>query len=132
MKRKMFYDAGPLLFERAKHLRNHLTDAEMKLWGHLRTHPLGFKFRRQHPIGIYVVDFYCHACKLVIEADGSIHTLPHIQEYDLQRQQQLEAEGLTVARFTNHDILKRTEHVIMQINMILQTYLTPPSGGWGV
>lgn len=132
MKRKMFYDAGPLLFERAKHLRNHLTDAEMKLWGYLRTHPLGFKFRRQHPIGIYVVDFYCHACKLVIEADGSIHTLPHIQAYDLQRQQQLEAEGLTVTRFTNHDILKRTEHVIMQINMILQTYLTPPSGGWGV
>lgn len=132
MKRKMFYDAGPLLFERAKHLRNHLTDAEMKLWGYLRTHPLGFKFRRQHPIGIYVVDFYCHACKLVVEADGSIHTLPHIQEYDLQRQQQLEAEGLTVARFTNHDILKRTEHVIIQINMILQTYLTPPSGGWGV
>jgi cyclase len=54
MKRKMFYEADPLLFERAKYLKNHLTNAEMKLWGYLRTRPMGYKFRRQHPVGIYI------------------------------------------------------------------------------
>lgn len=102
----MFYEANPLLFERAKYLRNHLTDAEMKLWGYLRTRPMGYKFRRQHPIGIYIVDFYCHALKLVIEADG-----------------------LQVIRFTNNEILKNTEHVIEQINIILTEKSIPPSGG---
>lgn len=102
----MFYEANPLLFERAKYLRNHLTDAEMKLWGYLRMRPMGYKFRRQHPIGIYIVDFYCHALKLVIEADG-----------------------LQVIRFTNNEILKNTEHVTEQINIILTEKSIPPSGG---
>ncbi len=125
----MFYDANPLLFDRAKNLRNHLTDAEMKLWGYLRTNPMGFKFRRQHPIGIYIVDFYCHACKLVIEADGSIHNKEDVQLADIERQKSLEESGLHVIRFTNHNILKNTEYVIEQINIILTTKLVPPSGG---
>ncbi len=142
MKRKMFFDADPLLFERAKYLRNHLTDAEMKLWGFLRTNPIGYKFRRQHPIGIYIVDFYCHTIKLVIEADGNIHDQPDVQQSDKERQQSLESDGLQVIRFSNDDILKRTEFVIEQINNMLITKLTPlcadaealaqESGGWGV
>ena len=129
MKKKMFYDANPLLFDRAKNLRNHLTDAEMKLWGYLRTSPMGFKFRRQHPIGIYIADFYCHACKLIIEADGSIHNKEDVLLSDIERQKSLEATGLQVIRFSNHDILKNTEYVIEQINIILTTKLIPPSGG---
>jgi len=129
MKKKMFYQADPLLFERAKYLRNHLTNAEMKLWGYLRTRPMGYKFRRQHPIGIYIVDFYCHACKLVIEADGSIHGLQDIKEADQERQISLEKDCLQVIRFTNDDILKNLEHVMEQINIILIEQLIPPSGG---
>jgi cyclase len=115
----MFYKADPLLFERAKYLRNHLTNAEMKLWGYLRTRPMGYKFRRQHPIGIYVVDFYCHNLKLVIEADGSIHDKQEVKEADRERQISLEQDGLQVIRFTNDDILKNTEQVIEKINTIL-------------
>lgn len=100
MKKKMFYNANLLLFDRAKNLRNHLTDAEIKLWGYLRTNPMGLKFRRQHPIGIYVVDFYCHSLKLIIEADGSIHNQKEIQLVDHERQKLLEADGLRVIRFT--------------------------------
>ena len=122
MKKNMFYQADPLLFERAKYLRNHLTNAEMKLWGYLRARPMGYKFRRQHPIGIYIVDFYCHACKLVIEADGSIHNKQDVKEADHERQVSLENDGLQVIRFTNNDILNNTEHVIEQINIILTEF----------
>ncbi len=125
----MFYNANPLLFDRAKNLRNHLTDAEMKLWGYLRTNPMGFKFRRQHPIDIYIVDFYCHACKLVIEADGSIHNKEDVQLTDIERQESLELTGLQVIRFTNKDILSNPEQVIEQINIIPTSKLIPPSGG---
>ena len=125
MKRNMFYQADPLLFERARYLRNHLTNAEMKLWGYLQTRPMGYKFRRQHPIGIYVVDFYCHPLKLVIEADGSIHNKQEVKEADHKRQLSLEQDGLQVIRFTNDDILKNTEHVIEQINIILTRFQFP-------
>ncbi len=126
MKRQMFYQANPLIFERAKYLRNHLTDAEIKLWGYLRTRPMGFKFRRQHPIGIYIVDFYCHACQLVLEADGSIHEQIEIQKEDYERQKSLEADGLQVIRFTNSEILKNTEMVIEKINSLLKANINSP------
>ena len=129
MKRQMFYQANPLLFERAKHLRNHLTDAEIKLWGYLRARLMGYKFRRQHPIGIYIADFYCHTCKLVIEADGSIHEQETVQQADNEQQRSLVADGLEVIRFTNNEILKNTEHVIEQINIKLTKKSIPPSGG---
>ena len=129
MRRKMFYEANPLLFERAKYLRNHLTNTEMTLWGYLRTHPMGYKFRHQHPIGIYIVDFYCHACKLVIEADGNIHDLVSVRQADQERQRSLEADGLHVMRFTNTEILKNKEKVIEKINILLTEKSIPPSGG---
>jgi cyclase len=129
MKRKMFFEANPLLFQQAKYLRNHLTNAEMKLWGYLRTRPMGYKFRRQHPIGIYIVDFYCHPLKLVIEADGNIHDKQDVQQADKERQQSLESDGLQVIRFSNHAILKNTEYVIEQINIILTNKSIPPLGG---
>jgi cyclase len=132
MKKKMFFDAHPLLFKQARHLRNHLTDVEVKLWGYLRTKPFGYKFRRQHPIGIYIVDFYCHAYKLIIEVDGSIHNIPEIQQADLARQLSLETDGLQVIRFSNKEIFWNIENVINRINNILQTKSIPPSGGMGV
>jgi cyclase len=93
--------------------------------GYLRTRPMGYKLRRQHPIGIYIVDFYCHTCRLVIEADGSIHNKPDIKNDDHERQVSLENDGLHVIRFTNTDILSNTEHVIEQIHIILTEFQFP-------
>ena len=73
MKRRMFYKADPLTFQNARELRNKLTPAEQTFWLRLKEQFPEYKFRRQHPISIYIADFYCHKLKLVIEIDGSIH-----------------------------------------------------------
>jgi very-short-patch-repair endonuclease len=92
--------------EAARRLRTASTDAEQRLWHHLRSGRLdGLKFRRQHPIPPYVADFYCDALKLVIELDGSQHT-PHT---DSTRQRALESRGLKILRFWSHDALARTD-----------------------
>lgn len=85
----MFEDANHLVFELAKELRRNMTEAEQKLWFHLRQGISGFKFRRQHPLKNYIADFYCHKLKLVIEADGGIHNKPEVKEYDAIREQNL-------------------------------------------
>lgn len=87
MKKKMFLGASNFIFENAKELRKDLTHSEQTLWDHLRTKPLGYKFRRQHPLGIYIADFYCHALKLVIEIDGSIHKVAEVAIRDNYRQE---------------------------------------------
>jgi len=91
---------NPLLRRRARDLRHTQNDIEAFVWASLRGGQLrGFKFRRQHPIGSYVVDFYCAAAALVIELDGATHA--GREEYDEQRQAWLESQGLLVLRFTN-------------------------------
>ena len=82
-----------------------------------KTH--GIKFRRQHPYSNYILDFYCHTFKLVIEIDGSIHDKEEIKENDEIRQSLLEADGLSVIRFTNDELLKRSESVINTIEEII-------------
>jgi len=69
--------------------------------------------------GIYIVDFYCHKLKLVIEVDGSVHDLKDIKAADLERQRLLEMEGLKVIRFTNEEILKTKEVVVDKINLLI-------------
>ncbi|MFD0977693.1 endonuclease domain-containing protein [Salinimicrobium gaetbulicola] len=69
----MFYGAAPIIHEQAKKLRNRETKSEKILWCLLSKRQLNVKFRRQHPISLFIVDFYCHELKLVIEADGEIH-----------------------------------------------------------
>ena len=66
----MFEGALHLIFENAKQLRKNMTNAEIALWIHLKGGMHGFKFRRQHPIAVYIADFYCHKVKLIIEVDG--------------------------------------------------------------
>jgi cyclase len=112
---RMFAGAEHLLFERAAELRSLQTHAEEVLWGYLRTKPLGFKFRRQHPYLNYILDFYCHQLKLVIEVDGSIHEKEEVKENDEVRQSCLEDHGLTVLRFTNEEIRLNKENVITKI-----------------
>jgi imidazole glycerol-phosphate synthase subunit HisF len=119
MKRKMFYGASHLLFDKARELRNNMTDAETILWGYLRQHPMGMKFRRQHPLGIYIADFYCHKLKLVIEVDGKIHDKDAVKIEDEKRQNQLELDGLRIVRFKNEEILKKPEIVFESIDLLI-------------
>jgi imidazole glycerol-phosphate synthase subunit HisF len=112
MKENMFFGAGPLIFENAKRLRGIQTDAEMVLWGCLKQHFSSLRFRRQHPISIYIADFYCHKLKLVIEVDGLIHEQPAVKETDFDRQKYLERLGLKVLRFTNNEVMTNIEKVI--------------------
>ena len=103
----------PRLKRFARHLRENHTDAERRLWTHLRDQRFeGLKFRRQHPVGGYIVDFYCHEAHLVIELDGGQHGEPKIEDRDEARTARLEAMGIKVLRYWNHDVLARTEMVL--------------------
>jgi cyclase len=115
----MFSGADKLLFERAAKLRRQQTSAEEILWNYLRTKPLGFKFRRQHPFSVYILDFYCHELKLAIEVDGSIHNIEEVKENDEIRQKQLEQNCINFLRLSNDEIRLKPEEVIQQI----ETYL---------
>ena len=103
-----------------------MTLAETLLWERLKGSQLGIKFRRQHPIGMYIADFYCHQYKLIIELDGSIHNEQAVQQNDIIRQRNLESEGLTVIRFTNEDIYNNLDSIL---SIIKSAVGTPPSGG---
>jgi len=116
----MFNQANPLVFELAKELRRNMTDAEMVLWGHLKAGINGLKFRRQHPVGTYIADFYCHRLKLIIEVDGSIHDKKEVRDYDAQRERDLINWGYTVIRLSNHRVLKEQQLVIAEINSIAE------------
>jgi len=96
-------------------LRKQPIIAEKRLWSKLRHQELGYKFRRQHGIGKYIVDFYCPAASLVIEVDGSQHFEPENQFYDEERTAYLETLGLRVIRFTNRDVLTNIEGVVLEI-----------------
>lgn len=108
------------MFQMAREHRNKSTHAEEILWNYLKTKPLGIKFRRQHPFFIYILDFYCHSLKLVIEVDGSIHNLDEVKKNDIVRQRHLETEGLTVIRFVNDEIIQSCEKVIERLHTLLQ------------
>jgi Uncharacterized protein conserved in bacteria len=91
------------------------------LWQVLRNRKVaGLKFRRQHPLGKFVVDFYCHEAKLVIELDGNIHEMPEVKVYDKDRQETIEQLELTVLRFTNDEIFNNLESVVNKISSHLK------------
>lgn len=95
---------------RAKELRNNPTEAERILWQHLRLRQFGgYKFRRQQPLGNYIVDFVCLGKRLVVEVDGGQHNSQH--SYDEQRDAWLEQQGFRVLRFWNNEVLQNVEGV---------------------
>ncbi|ENX09992.1 endonuclease domain-containing protein [Acinetobacter courvalinii] len=103
----------PQLLEFAKVMRSNATDAEHLMWQLLRAKRfINLKFRRQHVIAPYIVDFYCHELGLVIELDGSQHGTDDGKEYDAERTTFLEALDLKVVRYWIHDVLKNTESVL--------------------
>jgi len=126
MKQDMFFGAVKTVFENARALRKNMTEAEKLLWFHLKKSPLGFKFRRQHPLDSFVADFYCHKAKLVIELDGSIHNLEDIKEYDGYRQRIIEEFGLTVLRFTNKQTFSNPKEILEIICEHLEKFCLPP------
>ena len=118
----MFYGASPKLFELAKDLRNRLTEPEKILWEKLRLRQLrGYRFKPQHPIGEFIVDFYCHKSKLIIEIDGGYHNQKDQQDYDVSRTNILREFGLKIIRFKNEDVLERIDFVVEEILRNLKT-----------
>jgi len=97
-------------------LRKDMPDAEVIVWSYLRDRRLcGYKFRRQHGIGRYVVDFYCPKLRLVIELDGDSHFQSGAAKRDRQRQNFIESFGITVIRFTNTDIYENITGVLEEL-----------------
>lgn len=103
---------------RARLLRRRMTDAERRLWSKLRLRQVdGLRFRRQAPVGPYIVDFICLETKLIVEVDGGQHAAD--KEKDDERTTWLEAEGYRVVRFWNNDVLSNTEGVVQMICSVL-------------
>jgi very-short-patch-repair endonuclease len=125
LRRDMYYGASISTIRSASILRKNTTLAEKVLWKRLRDrNHFKVKFRRQHPLDMFIVDFYCHELGLVVEVDGEIHNLKENLEYDISRQSHLEYLGLTVIRFTNHEVIFGLDTVFTRISGIV-TELTP-------
>jgi very-short-patch-repair endonuclease len=100
----------------ARRLRRPLTESEQVLWSALRDSRLqGIKFRRQHPFGPYVLDFFCVQAQLAVELDGGVHNQPEQRKYDEERTAFLEDNGLRVLRFRNEEVEERLDEVMRTI-----------------
>lgn len=110
----------PRLKHFRRKLRSHLTPAEAKLWTSLKAKQLdGHRFRRQHSIGDYILDFYCAASKLAIELDGQAHDSAMAAEYDHERTLFLQATGIRVMRFENKTVFDHPDWLLKQIREAL-------------
>ncbi|MEZ8722281.1 endonuclease domain-containing protein [Vibrio pomeroyi] len=98
-----------------KILRSNMPQPERKLWFYIRRKQLGVKFRRQHSIGKYIVDFFCCELKLAIEIDGNSHFSEQAQAYDHQRTLDLNKLGIKMLRFTNNEVNQNLEEVLVKI-----------------
>jgi len=115
-KMPFYYKANTKSHETARVLRKGQTSAEVLFWYTVKNRKIkGMKFRRQHPIGPFIVDFYCDEAKLVIELDGKIHDLEHIKAYDSSREMHLSSLGLQIMRFTNDQIFNNFDTVIKTV-----------------
>lgn len=111
--------------QQARALRQASTTAEQLLWRHLRNRQLaGAKFRRQHPLGPYILDFVCLEQGLVIELDGGQHADLQAQAYDQQRSAWLQQQGLRVLRFWNHEVVQQTNEVLARVLQALTPALS--------
>jgi len=108
------------LKEPSQELRANMTLAEKRLWERINKRQIkGFRFCRQKPLGAFIVDFYCHKAKLVIEIDGEIHLKEDIKRDDQNKDEYFKNIGLTVLRFTNKEVFTKIERVIENITNAL-------------
>ena len=116
IERNMFYGANKIIFLRAVELRKNMTIAEKLLWEELKRKEIfKVRFKRQHPIDIFIVDFYCHKFKLAIEVDGDIHLREEVKVYDDGRSHDIEELGIKILRFTNKEVIENIEMVKQRI-----------------
>jgi very-short-patch-repair endonuclease len=105
-----------------RYLRANMTYCEKIVWMYLRKKQMGVKFRRQHSIDNYVIDFYCPRLKLAVEIDGDVHDLPYKRKYDKERQNHIEKYGIRFLRITNEELLgnpnKAFERIEKEINIL--------------
>ncbi len=141
----MFYDASPGIFEKARKLRENMTTEEKLLWDELKENKLdGMRFKPQHPIDVYVADFYCHKLKLVIEVDGENHGKAEQKDYDIGRTEELNKLGIEVIRFSNEEVNLSMNRVVEEIsvkscihlqdhdNKDIHELIRHPFRGWGL
>src|SRR5687768_16396818 len=117
----------------ARRLRRDSTDVEMRLWQKLRSRKLGADFRRQHPAGSFVLDFYCPTLRLAIELDGGQHANARHEAKDKQRDDWLNERGVTMLRFWNSDITENLGGVLEVVALKvaeLQTAKMTPTRRW--
>jgi very-short-patch-repair endonuclease len=131
MKKSLVYGSrSPQKIHRAKELRKEQTPSEKYLWNNIRANRLdGFHFRRQHVIDEFIVDFYCHQVRLVVEIDGPIHEFQ--QEYDCERAHILRQHGLHLIRFTDVEVMEDLEGVLGKLRTVCHKLMEekslPPS-----
>ena len=124
----MYFKATTETMNTARMLRENMVSAEKLLWVKIKGKQiLGLRFRRQHPISIFIVDFYCHEARLVVEVDGKIHNQQ--LEYDDGRTAEMEKFYIEVIRFKNYEIEHDIDEVINKITERLKKRLESPPGG---
>ena len=112
----IYFGAGPEILRLAGDLRRNMTKAEKLLWDKLRHRKMdGYRFRRQHPLKDFIVDFFCYEAMLVIELDGDVHDSDFQAERDLERTKILNQLGLTIIRFSNKEVHQNISQVISTI-----------------
>lgn len=130
MENDLHKGANGKLIELARSNRKKETEAERRLWNELRNRKFkGLKFRRQHPLSNYIVDFYCHEYSLAIELDGTQHQQIEQALYDKERTEVLNSLGIKVIRFTNNDVLYDTEGVLGMVANHLNPSPSPQGEG---
>jgi len=112
----IYFGAGPEILRLAGDLRRSMTKAEKLLWEQLRQRKIdGYRFRRQHPVDEFIVDFFCYEAMLVIELDGDVHDSDFQAERDLERTKILNRLGITIIRFPNKEVHQNISQVISTI-----------------
>ena len=106
---------------KARQLRKTMSKPEIMLWQQLRKKPLGINFRRQHPIGSHILDFYCPSAKLAIEVDGMAHDMGNRPERDDRRQRDLFQEGVETIRISAQEVLRDPQGVADRILRYIQS-----------
>jgi very-short-patch-repair endonuclease len=106
---------SPPMLRLARRLRHSTTQSERTLWAMLRGNQIGLRFRREHPLGPYVLDFYCPSARLAVEVDGPIHDEPEQIEHDSIRNAYLQAQGVKVLRFNAEEVELAPAAVIARI-----------------
>ncbi|TCO07869.1 very-short-patch-repair endonuclease [Natronoflexus pectinivorans] len=112
--KQMYFGASVSTINKAKELRKRMTNSETLLWNQLKGKRIcNVRFRRQHPIDIFIADFFCYSALLVVEVDGETHN--YQENYDINRTAELERFGVEVIRFTNQEVETDLEKVLNKI-----------------